>query len=109
MDDQVHFPVGALAQFADDLIVFVDVQFFQVLCSDQLELLQDVNGGAGAVGRGVHCGGGTGPGGRGLVWRRLFLRNRRSRKENKVHCEEKGSTHVCFPHQLGCIQNIYDM
>lgn len=59
VDDQVHFPVGALPQFADNLIVFVDVQLLQVLSGDELELLQDVDGGAGAMGRGVHSRGGT--------------------------------------------------
>lgn len=83
VDDQVHLPIGALPQFTDDLIVFVDVQFFQVLCGNQLELLQDVDGGAGAMGRGVHGCGGLGRS-RGLVWRRMFLQNGRSRKENKV-------------------------
>lgn len=70
MDDQVHLPIGALSQLADDLVVFIDVQLLQVLRGDQLELLQDVDGGAGAVGRGVHCCGRDGPeprrGGAGL-------------------------------------------
>lgn len=44
VNDQVHLSVGALAQLTDNLIVFVDLQFFQVLCSDELEFLQDVDG-----------------------------------------------------------------
>ncbi|KAI3359493.1 hypothetical protein L3Q82_013893 [Scortum barcoo] len=56
-----YISAGAFAQFTDDLIVFVDVQFFQVLSGNQLEFLQDVVGGAGAVRRGVHCCGETGP------------------------------------------------
>lgn len=85
VDDQVHLPIGALSQLADDLVVFIDVQLLQVLRGDQLELLQDVDGGAGAVGRGVHCCGRDGPEPRrgGLVWRRMFLWKRRSRKERK--------------------------
>lgn len=106
MDDQVHLPIGALSQLTDDLVVFVDVQLLQVLRGDQLELLQDVDGGAGAVGRGVHCCGGDGPeprrgsgGGGEPVWRRMFLWKRRSRKERKVQyvtrCPPKSPESPC--------------
>ena len=50
MDDQVHFSVRALSQFSDNLVVLVDVQLLEVLGSDDLELLQDVHGGTGAMG-----------------------------------------------------------
>lgn len=96
VDDQVHLPIGALAQLTDDVIVFTDVQLLQVLSSNQLEFLQDINGGAAAVRRGAHCCGGTGWG-QGPVWRRVFLRNKRSRKE-------RGSAHEDSESRPGVVQ-----
>lgn len=87
MDDQVHFPIGALPQLTDDLIVFVDVQFFQVLCSNQLEFLQDVNGGTGAVGRGVHCCGETGRGQRSGLETDVPVGQEEQEGKEKVHYE----------------------
>lgn len=78
VDDQVHLPVGTLPQLAHHLVVLVDVELLQVLSSDQLQLFQDVDGGAGAVGavgRGAHRGRGSGletdvPAGRGGAGRK---------------------------------------
>lgn len=79
VDHQVHLPVGPFSQFTDHLIVFVDVQFLQVLHGDQLEFLQDVGGGggAGAVGRGAH--------GRGLGSRSGLETVVPEVREGKVH------------------------
>lgn len=46
VDYKVHLAVGPLAQLTDDLIVSVDLQLLHILGSNELQLLQDVDGAA---------------------------------------------------------------
>lgn len=59
MDDEVHLPISALAELPYDFIVFVDLDLLQVLSSEQLQFLQDVDGHARDDGRRAHSGGRT--------------------------------------------------